>query len=144
LILADSTATTLRLRSDIERKRLFGLKPDAASQSGVDSGIYDAAASSRTYDHLARIAAELLANGWSVVIDAAFLERKRRDLFRALADQYQVPFKIRACTASTAALRQRIAQRCGDASEATLAVLVQQLSHAEPLAKDELPFVIGT
>jgi len=144
LILADSTATTLCLRSDIERKRLFGISPDATSQSGVDSGIYDAAASSRTYQHLAGIAAELLANGWSVVIDAAFLERQRRDLFHALADQYQVPFKIRACTASTAALQQRIAQRCGDASEATLAVLVWQLSHVEPLARDELPFVIGT
>lgn len=143
MILADTTATTLRLRSDIERKRLFGLSPDAASQSALDSGIYDAAASARTYDHLARIAAELLANGWSVVIDAAFLERKRRDRFHVLADQYQALFKICACSASTAALRQRISQRSDDASEATLAVLARQLSHVEPLAREELPFVIG-
>ncbi|HSG23707.1 MAG TPA: ATP-binding protein, partial [Azonexus sp.] len=91
----------------------------------------------------ANIAAGLLANGWSVVIDAAFLERKRRDRFHALANQYRAPFKICACSASTAALRQRIAQRSGDASEATLAVLARQLSHVEPLGKDELPFVIG-
>lgn len=143
MILGDKTATTLRLRSDIERKRLFGLRADAASQSGVNSGIYDAEANSRTYEHLAQIAAELLENGWSVIIDAAFLERKWRDLFHALADRYQVPFKIRACSASTAAMKQRIAQRSGDASEATLAVLARQLSHVEPLAKDELPFVFG-
>jgi predicted kinase len=65
-------------------------------------------------------------NGWSVIIDAAFLERKRRNLFHALADRYQVPFKIRACSASTAAMKQRIAQRHDDASEARLDVLVQQ------------------
>lgn len=143
MLLADKTATTLRLRSDIERKRLFGLRADAASQSGVNSGIYDDEANSRTYEHLAKIAAELLENGWSVIIDASFLERKQRDLFRALADRYQVPFKIRACSASTAAMKQRIAQRRDDASEARLDVLVQQLSHVEPLGRDELPFVLA-
>lgn len=143
MILADKRATTLRLRSDVERKRLFGLSATAASQSDVDAGIYTAAASSRTYDHLASIAAELLANGWSVVIDAAFLERKQRDRFHKLADQYRAPFKICACRASTAALRQRITQRGGDASEATLAVLTRQLSRVEPLARDELPFVMN-
>ena len=143
MLLADKSATSLRLRSDIERKRLFGLRVDAASQSGVNSGIYDDEANSRTYEHLAKIAAELLENGWSVIIDATFLERKRRDLFHALADRYQVPFKIRACSASTAAMKQCIAQRHDDASEARLDVLVQQLSHVEPLGKDELPFVLS-
>jgi predicted kinase len=143
MILADKTATSLRLRSDIERKRLFGLSADAASQSGVNSGIYDDETNARTYEHLAKIAAELLENAWSVIIDAAFLERKRRDLFHALADRYQVPFKIRACSASTAAMKQCIAQRHDDASEARLDVLVQQLSHVEPLGKDELPFVLS-
>jgi len=144
MILADKRATTLRLRSDIERKRLFGLSETAASQSDIDAGIYTAEAGSRTYDHLASIAAELLASGWSVVVDAAFLERKQRDRFRRLAYRYRAPFKICACRASTAALRQRIAQRSGDASEATLAILTRQLSRVEPLARDELPFVIGS
>jgi predicted kinase len=40
-------------------------------------------------------------------------------------------------------MKQRIAQRHDDASEARLDVLVQQLSHVEPLGKDELPFVLS-
>ena len=143
MILADRTATTVHLRSDVERKRLYGLSANAPSQSGLASGIYAAEASARTYDHLAQTAAGLLANGWSVIVDAAFLERQRRDVFHALAVQAKVPFKILACTASTAVLRQRIEQRSGDASEATLAVLERQLAHVEPLAIDELPFTIS-
>lgn len=150
MLLADHSASTLRLRSDIERKRLFGLTADATSHAAIDSGIYTAEASSRTYAHLAKISAELLANGWSVIIDAAFLKRQQREFFHQLADEYRVPFKINACSPSplgpaidamVAALQQRISQRHGDASEATLAVLERQLTQIEPLGQDEMPFV---
>ncbi|PKO88027.1 MAG: hypothetical protein CVU16_14740 [Betaproteobacteria bacterium HGW-Betaproteobacteria-10] len=148
IILADNSARTLRLRSDIERKRLFGLTANATSHSDIDSGIYTAEASSRTYAHLAKISAQLLANGWSVIVDAAFLKRQQRDIFHQLADDSHVPFKINACSASAddamvAALQQRITQRYGDASEATLAILERQLTQIEPLDQNEMPFVIS-
>ena len=124
---------TVRIRSDVERKRLFGLAPEA------DSGgaIYTADATLRTYARLAELAEQVLAAGWSVIVDAAFLKRAERDQFRRLAARLGVPFAILAPTAPPAVLARRIAMRKNDASEATVAVLEQQLNWLEPLEADE-------
>jgi hypothetical protein len=141
LLQADPHAATLRLRSDVQRKRLFGLAPGAVSGSGVGSGIYAVDAHQRTYAHLREQAALLLQAGWSVVVDAAFLKRADRDAFRALAQQMSADFSILAPQASPEQLRQRIVARSAaghDASEATLAVLDQQMHTIEPLGLDEM------
>jgi uncharacterized protein len=143
LLQADPQASTLRLRSDVERKRLFGLSRSTASGAGVDAGIYAADAHQRTYAHLREQAAMLLRNGWSVVVDAAFLNRADRDSFYALARQMGAGFSILAPQASPEQLRQRILARSAaghDASEATLAVLAQQMQVIEPLGPDETGF----
>lgn len=143
LLQSDLQAATLRLRSDVQRKRLFGLASSAASGSGVGAGIYAADAHQRTYTHLHEQAALLLRAGWSVVVDAAFLKRADRDAFGALAQQMGVAFSILAPQATPEQLRQRILARSAaghDASEATLAVLAQQMQVIEPLGPDEMNF----
>lgn len=133
LLLADTSATAIRLRSDVERKRLFGLTPDA------DSGgtIYSAEANRRTYGRLAALAGDALAAGWSVIVDAAFLRRTERADFRRLAATHGVAFAILACAAPIDELRRRLAGRNGDASEADEGVLAAQLPWLEPLADEE-------
>ncbi|MBK9954966.1 MAG: AAA family ATPase [Rhodocyclaceae bacterium] len=128
-LLADASAATVRFRSDVERKRLFGLDADA------DSGgtIYAVDASVRTYARLAELARATLADGWPVIVDAAFLKRAERRTFAALADELDIPFDILACAAPVDALRGRLEARRDDASEATAAVLAQQLEWLEPL-----------
>lgn len=125
--------TTVRVRSDVERKRLFGLAPEA------DSGgaIYAPEATARTYARLAALAEDALGNGWSVIVDAAFLKRGERDAFRALAARAGAPFAILAPTATPAECARRIALRQGDASEATVAVMERQRDWLEPLGADE-------
>lgn len=125
---------TVRIRSDVERKRLYGLAPDEAS----GGAIYTPAATLRTYARLGELAELAILAGWSAIVDAAFLKRAERDGFRALARRLDVPFGIIAPEAAPAELARRIAARRGDASEATVAVLEQQLAWAEPLAADEL------
>jgi predicted kinase len=140
VLLHDPAAATLRLRSDVERKRLFDLDAAARSGSPVDGGLYTRNVSELTYRRLYELAEELLAANWSVIVDAAFLERARRDSFRALAAQAAVAFFIVAPQARPAVLRARILGRLRkgrDASEATLAVLTQQLARIEALAADE-------
>lgn len=140
LILHDPTASTLRLRSDVERKRLFELAASASSDSPLDGGIYAENASELTYRRLHGLAQQLLAAGWSVIVDAAFLERARRDVFRALATQEEVAFFIVAPQAKPAVLRARVRGRLAkrrDASEATLEVLARQLGRIEPLRASE-------
>jgi hypothetical protein len=130
----------VRLRSDVERKRLFGLAPEARSGSGVDAGLYAPGASERTYAHLAGLAREVLAARYPVIVDAAFLKRSWRDRFAEIACGAGAAFVIAACTASPATLRSRVAlrERTGrDASEAGLAVLERQLATGEPLAVEE-------
>jgi uncharacterized protein len=137
---ADPHARSLRLRSDVERKRLFGLAPTQRSGSDTGTGIYTPDAHALTYQRLADLASATLQAGWSVVVDAAFLQRKERDIFRALARQHKAPFAILAPQADVALLRERILarQRAGqDASEATVAVLERQLQWIEPLGDDE-------
>jgi aminoglycoside phosphotransferase family enzyme/predicted kinase len=132
-LLADARAATIRLRSDVERKRLFGLAPDAAS----GGSIYGPDATSRTYAHLLALAEAILADGWPVLVDAAFLKRAERADFRALATKLGIPFAILACEAPVEELRRRLNARSGDASEATAAVLEQQLQWLQPLGDDE-------
>jgi aminoglycoside phosphotransferase family enzyme/predicted kinase len=124
---------TVRVRADVERKRLYGLAPDA------DSGgsIYSPAATLRTYTQLADLADLGLRAGWSVIVDAAFLKRAERDGFRQLASTRQAPFGILTPTADPTTCHARLLARQGDASEATPAVLAQQLTWAEPLTRDE-------
>ena len=140
LLRSDPHAATLRLRSDVERKRLFGLDARQHSGSPPGGGIYAPDAHARTYAHLYDQAAMLLRAGWSVVVDAAFLRRAERDRFRALAAELELPCAILAPEAGPEVLRERILarERRGlDASEATLAVLAQQMQWIEPLSADE-------
>jgi predicted kinase len=132
-----AAGSILRLRSDVERKRLFGLAPHDSSNSAPDAGIYTAEATTQTYARLLALARELLRAGWPVIVDAAFLKRAERDSFAALAAELSVGFNILATEAPPEELRRRLLARSGDASEATVAILERQLEWFEPPAEDE-------
>ena len=139
-LLNNATEPTIRLRSDVERKRLFGLQAHERSGSGLNSGLYAPDAHVRTYEHLLTRAQHLLEQGWSVVVDAAFLKRAERDAFAALAQRLGCPFHILAREAPIEILQARITRRLAkgqDASEATIQVLAQQLQVVEALGEDE-------
>ena len=138
-----AAGSLVRLRSDVERKRLFGLAPDDSSGSALDGGIYVAEATTRTYARLYALAREILVAGWPVIVDAAFLRRDERAVFRALAAGLGAKFGILATTAPVAELRRRLTARRGDASEAGVAVLEKQLARFQPLDEDEQACVIG-
>ncbi len=136
----------IRLRSDVERKRLHGLAPHQRSGSGIDSGIYTAEAGRRTYARLAELADTILQAGYPVIVDAAFLRRGQRDPFRALAKKARASFVILDIQASETALRERLrtrARQTREASEAGLAVLDHQLASREPLTADEKPAALA-
>jgi predicted kinase len=128
----------IRIRSDIERKRLF--PPTGGSGGEVSSSRYSPEATKTTYLHLAGMASALLHAGFSVIIDATFLKGWQRSLFHQLAAKLQVPLLILDCQASKDQLNKRITarqQRGIDASEADLSVLDWQRSDAEPLTAEE-------
>jgi aminoglycoside phosphotransferase family enzyme/predicted kinase len=135
------TLGAIRLRSDLERKRLHGVAPLSSSGSGLGSGIYTAEATAATYRLLGELTQGALRAGFSVVVDAAFLRRSERDAFRAVAEALDAPFTILDFHAPQEVLRARVAERLAradDASEADLAVLEQQLAVREPLTPAEM------
>ena len=133
----------IQIRSDIERKRLFGYSPKATTASGIENGIYTQEAGEKTYRHLAKLAKAVLEAGYSVIIDAAFLKSGQRYLFRQLASELRLKFTIIDFQAANETLCNRIGQRQNDPSEATLAVLHLQQQTAELLSGDEESHVIA-
>lgn len=126
----------LRIRSDVERKRLHGLAALADSRAaGVE--IYTRDATEATYARLLALARSALRAGWPVVLDAAFLRQEEREAARALAREAGVPFGILHCEAPVEELRRRLVQRKGDASEADVAVLERLAASAAPLSPGE-------
>ncbi len=126
----------LRLRSDVERKRMAGLAPLAASGSAPQQGLYSSATTTQVYARLEMLADTLLRAGSAVVVDATFLKRAQRQRFAELAARLRVPFTLLAIHAGRAELERRIVARaaCGnDASEADLRILAAQLESAEPV-----------
>jgi predicted kinase len=126
----------VRIRSDVERKRLFGLDSSMASSGSI----YTADANERTYARLERCAASGLAARVPVVIDAASLRRNERLRFRDLARECGAHFALIVCSAPTEVLRARVAARAAagtDPSEADLGVLERQLAWYEAPGADE-------
>ena len=134
----------IRVRSDVERKRLFGM--DALQRSaGERVDIYTSDATRRTFERLRGCARIALQAGYPVIADAAFLRRDERQVFRTLAAELRVPFAILHCRASESQLRRRVlARNAGgrDASEADIAVLERQLVLQEPLDAEERAFML--
>jgi len=141
----------LRIRSDVERKRIFGLLDGLnknlimharAHSPGNVPQIYSLAANIKTYATLATLAEKVLEGYFPVIIDAAFLLHEERTDFRNLAHKKQIPFIILAFTAHADTLRKRIQERKNDISDANPAVLEMQLKVSKPLQNVELPCCI--
>jgi len=139
------SSDVIRVRSDVERKRLFGLEADAASDSQHNAEICSTEATAKTYNRLAELAEVVIKAGFPIVVDATFLKRNDRDRFCRLAKRWGVPFYIIHCDASEETLKMRIQQRQQigvDASEAGESVLEQQRQAHDPLQDNEARYVI--
>jgi aminoglycoside phosphotransferase family enzyme len=130
----------IRIRSDIERKRLHGVDELQTTRSPVGGGIYDAAASEAVYGRMADLAATILAHGHNVILDAAFLSRQQRVLALGVAERLGLAACIVRVDVPENVLRLRLDRRAAgaqDASEAGQRVLDHQLETREELTTAE-------
>jgi predicted kinase len=111
------------LRSDVIRKQLFGVAPETR----LPASAYSSQVSRRVYQTLRRKAAEALAAGYSVIIDAVSLKPAERQSLAAVAAAAGVPFAGVWLAAPAATMDLRLRARRHDASDASPAVLTQQL-----------------
>ena len=113
------------LRSDVIRKRLFGVAPETR----LPTSAYAPKVSHRVYETLREKVAAALASGYSVIIDAVSLNPEERRSFAAVAKGAAVPFSGLWLTAPASTMEARLGARRHDASDASPEVLGQQLRH---------------
>ncbi len=112
------------LRTDEIRKRLWGAGP----LERLPPEAYASDQSSRVYSEMLRLAGMCLSAGWSVVLDAMFAKIEERAAAKALGAAVGTPLQGRWLHASPGVLRNRVAGRRDDASDADLQVLDGQLA----------------
>jgi aminoglycoside phosphotransferase family enzyme/predicted kinase len=111
------------LRSDQIRKRLCGVAP----LTRLDPAGYSPQVSRRVYDALATGAAEVVAQGHAVVVDAVFADPDERRRIEAAAASAGVPFAGLWLEAPAEVLINRVGTRRNDPSDADAAVIHGQL-----------------
>jgi aminoglycoside phosphotransferase family enzyme/predicted kinase len=130
----------IRIRSDVERKRLAGLQALQRHGAKRSGALYDPGMTSATYAQLARLATPVLQSRFHAILDATFLQRAQRDAARRCAARLGVTCIVLDFDADTDVLRRRLRDRAAagsDASDADEAVLASQIRTAEPLQADE-------
>lgn len=135
----------VQVRSDVERKRLSGLEPQADSGSVPWAGMYSEESTWKTYQRLLDLAEDLVAYGFIAIVDATFLKQEQRRLFADMADRMLVPFVILDMQFAEEVLHARVrsrVERGHGVSEADEKILDMQLETAEPLTRKEQASVV--
>ncbi|MEM8665986.1 MAG: AAA family ATPase [Planctomycetota bacterium] len=130
----------IRVRSDLERKRMFQLEPTHRPTGRLRARMYEDAATDQTYERLRDSARSILDGGFSCIVDATFLKQKHRESFHELAGETSAHWAIVDCRLDEETLRRRIIDRASagyDASDADIDVLNRQIATQEPLTVDE-------
>jgi aminoglycoside phosphotransferase family enzyme/predicted kinase len=122
------------LRTDEIRKRLWGVGP----LEKLPPAAYERDFGRKVYEQMFHEAALALKAGRWVVMDAVFLDPAERARAAEVASAAGVPFEGVWLQAEPDVMRARVAARTGDASDADLAVLEQQLAR-DPGALDWTP-----
>ena len=115
----------VHVRSDVERKRLFGVAPD----DRLPASAYVQEVTDQVYAMCRKRALMALAGGQAVIVDAVHAKEGERDALAALAARLGVPFTGLWLSAPAQTMRDRVAARRGDASDATPSVVDAQLGY---------------
>ncbi|MFN5515669.1 MAG: AAA family ATPase [Cyanobacteriota bacterium] len=129
----------LHLRSDAIRKQLAGLPLTA--QGGAD--LYTPERTQQTYQYLQNWGLALACQGWRVILDAKYDRRVERQTILKFCQTHHLPLIFLHCQASLPTLTERLNQRRGDISDATAALLRQQVENFEAFGAEESPFLVN-
>jgi len=107
------------LRSDVRRKQLAGIPLTRHEKVGYGGGAYSEEQTAATYRSLLEGAAAALRGGRSAIVDATFATPFLRAPFVDAATRMGKPCWIVHVTASEDLVRERLAQRAADPTEAS-------------------------
>ncbi len=104
------------LSSDVTRKRLAGIPLTERHYDEPQTGLYSVEFNRLTYDTLFQEAGDILRDGGSVVLDAAFLKASERDAAKDMARAAGADFCIVECRADAATIKDRLRSRLSQSS----------------------------
>ena len=121
------------IRSDEVRKEPAGRSGHGSAAAAFGKDMYAPEWNERTYAECLRRAEELTFDGRRVLIDASFREEARRQLFLEAATRCGIAACLILCRAEPDVIRNRLANRRGDASDADEVVYEEMImSWTEP------------
>jgi aminoglycoside phosphotransferase family enzyme/predicted kinase len=125
--------------SDVTRKQLAGISLTERKYEEPGGGIYSADYTRRTYEALYNNAREALADGASVILDAAFLKSAERETARRIAGEAGADFYIIECRAGEEAISARLEARRGrpSISDGRWEIYLKQKGWSEPVTEGE-------
>jgi aminoglycoside phosphotransferase family enzyme/predicted kinase len=135
------------IRSDILRKEIAGMDSGERCAEKFHQGIYRPDFSDRTYDLLLNRALAATHNGQSVIADAAFGQRRRREAFRQAADMHQLPFLFLHVTCDRETALARLDRRqalARDASDGRRELFDRQAETFETPSAEDYIFQIDS
>jgi aminoglycoside phosphotransferase family enzyme/predicted kinase len=137
---ADSTASAMGapvIDADRTRKHLLGVTMTQSAASAPWSGAYAPEITERTYAELMRRARAVLESGRPVILDASFRSRAHRAQVRALAAEFNVPFRFIECRAPADVNRRRLRDREGKihSTDARADLYDEFVAHWEPVTE---------
>ena len=113
------------VRSDVERKRLFGVAPEER----LPARAYAPGVSDQVYAMSRKRAMMALFGGQAAIVDAVHAKPEEREALAALAARLGVRFTGLWLEAPAKVMRDRVATRRGDVSDATPSVVDEQLGY---------------
>ena len=128
------------LSSDVVRKQLQGVPTDERHFVDWNTELYSPQMTERTYDELARLTAEALQQGRSVVGDASFSTPRQRQRFTDLSSVTGIPLHMVLCELPEDITRQRLDARVetgGVPTDGRWEIYATQRDSFQP--PDELP-----
>jgi predicted kinase len=125
--------------SDVIRKSLAGIPLTERKHAEPESGIYSPEFTRRTYGALYSLAREVLADGTSVILDAAFLKSAERETARSIARETGSDFYIVDCQAGEDVIRARLEGRLSRPciSDGRWDIYLKQKEWLEPIGSGE-------
>jgi uncharacterized protein len=127
----------IQLRSDAVRKHLGGIPLLAKG----DDSLYTPEMTAKTYQQVLSLGAKLATQGFTVILDAKYDRQSLRTAVIDLAQSEGIQLDIIHCTAPASVLFDRLAQRTGDITDATVDLLASQQANWEDFTTVERSYV---
>lgn len=127
----------IHLRSDAVRKHLGGIP----LLSKGDASLYTPEMTIKTYERVLALGLKLTSWGFTVILDAKYDRVSFRSAVVRFAQAQNIPLQILHCTAPDAVLIDRLQQRTGDITDATVDLLASQKATWEDFTPAERSYL---